>query len=157
MDKRRWMPLALAAILITLSLSACEIDAANHQRTPSSPVAQASIEGIFYYEITWEPHGWSFLRFFSDGTVINNNTNVGLTPQEAWTDIQSLLTLERARENWHGRYELDGEHLTFTEYPPGSDGPDGGATSECQFTGDSVTVTRFNGSEFHMEYLSFHP
>jgi hypothetical protein len=157
MQNKGLMSFVILDILVISFISACGLNSTNQQHITPSPVSQTSIEGVFYYEITWKPHGWSFLRFFSDGTVINNNTNVGLTPHEAWNDIQSLLTFERAGENWHGKYVLNDEQLIFTLYPPGSTGPDGGATSECQFTGDKVSITKFNNSEYHMEYLSLQP
>jgi hypothetical protein len=152
MNRKFWLVSLFLPLFIILLIAGCERNPVSSSDVPSG------ITGIYYYEITWEPHGWSFLRFFNDGAVINNNTNFGLTPQEGWGDIQSLLTLDRVNENWHGVYQLDGDRLVFTLYPP-ADYPfeSDGVTSKCQFTGEKVIITKINDEDNEMEYLLLQP
>jgi len=174
-DKRRGISMSsklIVSILLTVVIvSGCNsvkstkqptFSPIKEQPTSSATIMQPTlsptteiqrIDGIYYFEITWEPHGWSFLRFYEDGTVINRNTNVGLTPEEGWKDIQNLITPAHRIENWHGTYLLEGNNLSIIEYAPGSEQSDNIVKSECTYTKEKIVFKKINDKEDNMEYL----
>jgi len=96
--------------------------------------------GVFCWQSPIDEGEYNLLRFFEDGTVLDATVAPFGSCGEAWQQMASLMTIDRAADFGHGEYFLSGELIRFELAAPNSSQIVGEATGTLE--GNRMSLTK---------------